>query len=512
MDARLDDGWEAIDDLDPMMGGGWWDDHNRGLMDLHQLRDLFGDDQDMGVFHGFDHHMAGQNEWNDNAHLQRQRVQQIASKIPTVILQESPTLQMYLAIQTNNLPKLKEAIEKGAVLENEFQSYRLMDMNGLRDRDGEAENRNPVKNPLEYALDCVTLNSLRDRVQNFEDFKNRLYNDTSKFLFEKYPHYVTKKYVKKLTTFLDYALQLIRQNNRRNNPNPPNENENRQHRFKLADLFDENFFDNMKPEAKQRCVERLFEAMFFPVEMKNIRHLDFFIENGINIGTYRVENGWGEAKTLTESVLNDFLLKIKGAFSYVVARTQLMQPNQIGFRNRISRHNRSGGTDWPSEHRELFLSNYRLPIKKLMKQNISMDVEIHEFRINLRSDTFLNHTTDLLIRCHQKQEKIRKSLDDIHLTQPGQLAKLQDDYLKISEINRLLGDAIEGVLENNVRLGLKLDNYHYCHLMMALAQFGILKHNRLLRKEMILGLVLRSRNEMQLKMNNSDGLDIDPVD
>ena len=68
------------------------------------------------------------------------------------LLKESPTLQMYLAIQTNNLPKLKEAIEKGAVLENEFQSYRLMDMNGLRDRDGEAENRNPVKNPLEYAL------------------------------------------------------------------------------------------------------------------------------------------------------------------------------------------------------------------------------------------------------------------------------------------------------------------------------------------------------------------------
>ena len=103
-------------------------------------------------------------------------------------------------------------------------------------------------------------------------------------------------------------------------------------------------------------------------------------------------------------------------------------------------------------------------------------------------------------------------------------------------------------MENNVRLGLKLDNYHYCHLMMALAQFGILKHNQMLRKEMILGefitirikggilsrfwisiygpwftlgckcyimiqgLVLRSRNEMQLKMNNSDGLDIDPVD
>ena len=81
--------------------------------------------------------------------------------------------------------------------------------------------------------------------------------------------------------------------------------------------------------------------------MKNIRHLDFFIENGINIGTYRVENGWGEAKTLTESVLNDFLLKIKGAFSYVVARTQLMQPNQIGFRNRI----RSGKMSIKSVHK-----------------------------------------------------------------------------------------------------------------------------------------------------------------
>ena len=53
-------------------------------------------------------------------------------------------------------------------------------------------------------------------------------------------------------------------------------------------------------------------------------------------------------------------------------------------------------------------------------------------------------------------------------------------------------------MENNVRLGLKLDNYHYCHLMMALAQFGILKHNRLLRKEMILGefIMIRIKGEI----------------
>ena len=42
------------------------------------------------------------NEWNENAQLQRQRIVQISQKIPSIILQESPTVQMYLAIQTNN--------------------------------------------------------------------------------------------------------------------------------------------------------------------------------------------------------------------------------------------------------------------------------------------------------------------------------------------------------------------------------------------------------------------------
>ena len=57
--------------------------------------------------------------------------------------------------------------------------------------------------------------------------------------------------------------------------------------------------------------------------MKNIRHLDFFIENGIEIGKYRADNGWGENQTLTESALIDFLLKIKAAANYVYGRTQL---------------------------------------------------------------------------------------------------------------------------------------------------------------------------------------------
>ena len=29
------------------------------------------------------------------------------------------------------------------------------------------------------------------------------------------------------------------------------------------------------------CIEKLYEAMFFPVEMKNIVNLDYFIKHGI---------------------------------------------------------------------------------------------------------------------------------------------------------------------------------------------------------------------------------------
>jgi len=51
--------------------------------------------------------------------------------------------------------KLKEAISGGAVLVNEFQSYRLLDMHPWRGRGengNQDENRNPSKNPLEYSL------------------------------------------------------------------------------------------------------------------------------------------------------------------------------------------------------------------------------------------------------------------------------------------------------------------------------------------------------------------------
>ena len=65
--------------------------------------------------------------------------------------------------------------------------------------------------------------------------------------------------------------------------------------------------------------------------MKNIRHLDYFIDNGIQIGTYEADNGWGEKQTLTESALIDFLLKVKAAANYVYGRTQL--GNGQGFRH-----------------------------------------------------------------------------------------------------------------------------------------------------------------------------------
>jgi hypothetical protein len=53
-------------------------------------------------------------------------------------------------------------------------------------------------------------------------------------------------------------------------------------------------------------------------------------------------------------------------------------------------------------------------------------------------------------------------------------------------------------LENNIRLGLKLGNYKFAILIAAMAQFGILHNNQHIRKELILDLVLRSRNEKKI--------------
>ena len=72
-----------------------------------------------------------------------------------------------------------------------------------------------------------------------------------------------------------------------------------------------------------------------------------------------------------------------------------------------------------------------------------LDLELHEFRINLNTDTFLGHSVTILNGNIIRQKKIEHQLTDIHNAPNGQLAKLQDDFLKLSEINRLLAGAIE---------------------------------------------------------------------
>ena len=68
---------------------------------------------------------------------------------------------------------------------------------------------------------------------------------------------------------------------------------------------------------------------------------------------------------------------------------------------------------------------------------------LHDFRINLVSDTFLNHATNILIRNHAQQQKISNQMADIRMAPNAQLAKLQDDFLKLGEISRLLAASLE---------------------------------------------------------------------
>ena len=70
-------------------------------------------------------------------------------------------------------------------------------------------------------------------------------------------------------------------------------------------------------------------------------------------------------------------------------------------------------------------------------------LELHEFRINLMSDTFLGHSINILNGNVLKQAKIQHQLSDINNAPNAQLAKVQDDFLKFSEINRLLASAVE---------------------------------------------------------------------
>ena len=59
------------------------------------------------------------------------------------------------------------------------------------------------------------------------------------------------------------------------------------------------------------------------------------------------------------------------------------------------------------------------------------------------SDTFLGHSINILNGNVLKQAKIQHQLSDINNAPNAQLAKVQDDFLKFSEINRLLASAVE---------------------------------------------------------------------
>ena len=54
------------------------------------------------------------------------------------------------------------------------------------------------------------------------------------------------------------------------------------------------------------------------------------------------------------------------------------------------------GADWPAEYRELFHPGYQLPIKQLLKFDIDLDVEIKEFPISEKAQTFLDHCLDIV--------------------------------------------------------------------------------------------------------------------
>ena len=68
---------------------------------------------------------------------------------------------------------------------------------------------------------------------------------------------------------------------------------------------------------------------------------------------------------------------------------------------------------------------------------------ILEYRIRYRSDTFINHAVFLLMRSFARQETLLVKLQDIHETRKSMNARVQDDFLKLMEVNRLLSDALE---------------------------------------------------------------------
>ena len=72
-------------------------------------------------------------------------------------------------------------------------------------------------------------------------------------------------------------------------------------------------------------------------------------------------------------------------------------------KNTVFRHG-NGQTEWPPEYRDLFHPSYKLPIKDLLKFDIDINVEIKEFPISNKPQTFLNHALDIYVQNFDVQE------------------------------------------------------------------------------------------------------------
>lgn len=166
---------------------------------------------------------------------------------------------MYLAIQMNDLEQFKTAVSRGAIMENDFSPFsvrftfsnlkitflqsRTLHVHRLADN-GMQEQRVQRKNPLEYALDCVTQGNFtkiifeifpiskssifgklmkaaaRQANRTFDEFKRALLSDVNKYLLLEYPQFINSKVMRKLTMLLNYvASSLISRNNRQNQRN-----------------------------------------------------------------------------------------------------------------------------------------------------------------------------------------------------------------------------------------------------------------------------------------------------
>ena len=70
---------------------------------------------------------------------------------------------------------------------------------------------------------------------------------------------------------------------------------------------------------------------------------------------------------------------------------------------RLYRHGQ-GQSEWPPEYRDLLNPGYKLPIKELLKFDIDINVEIKEFPISNKPQTFLNHALDIFVQNYDVQE------------------------------------------------------------------------------------------------------------